>query len=46
MPYRTGTNRVDGAVMTFVDISSRAAAEHRYSESEERLRAAAESVRA
>lgn len=44
-PYRTTDNRIEGAVMTFVDITSRVIAEHRVDDNEERLRIAAETVR-
>lgn len=37
-PYRTTQNRIEGAVMTFFDITSRRAAEEARRESEERFR--------
>lgn len=45
VPYRTAENRIEGAVMTFVDITTRVLAERKVSENEERLRIAAETVR-
>jgi two-component system CheB/CheR fusion protein len=36
-PYRTGTDHIDGAVMTFFDITSRRLAEKALRESEQRL---------
>ncbi len=45
IPYRTTENKIEGAVMTFVDITSRVVAERRVSETEERLRIATETVR-
>jgi two-component system CheB/CheR fusion protein len=36
-PYRTGSHRIDGAVMTFFDITSRRIAENALRESEQRL---------
>jgi two-component system CheB/CheR fusion protein len=38
LPYRTGDNRIDGVVITFVDISQRKKAEDSLRESEERFR--------
>lgn len=43
-PYRTGDDRIDGAVLTLVDISARRAAEQAAHESEERLKLAAQST--
>ena len=45
IPYRTTDNKIEGAVMTFVDITSRVLAERKVVENEERLRIAAETVR-
>ena len=45
VPYRTLDNKIEGAVMTFVDITSRVMAERRIAEGEERLRIAAATVR-
>ena len=45
IPYRTVDNKIEGAVMTFVDITSRVLAEARVRVDEERLRIAAETVR-
>ena len=45
IPYRTTENKIEGAVMTFVDITSRVLAERRVKDNEERLRIAAETVR-
>ena len=45
IPYRTTENKIAGAVMTFVDITTRVLAERKVSENEERLRIAAETVR-
>ncbi|HEX3560623.1 MAG TPA: CheR family methyltransferase [Pyrinomonadaceae bacterium] len=44
LPYRTAEDRVDGAVMTFLDITGRKEAEVRLLASEERLRLLIESV--
>jgi two-component system, chemotaxis family, CheB/CheR fusion protein len=44
-PYRTSDDRIDGVVLTFVDITERKAAEHRLRESVERLRMAAGAAR-
>ena len=38
LPYRTSDDRIDGVVLTFLDITSRMAAESRLRTSEERLR--------
>jgi two-component system CheB/CheR fusion protein len=40
LPYRTGENRIDGAVLTFIDITSLRRAEERVSSSEDELRRA------
>jgi two-component system CheB/CheR fusion protein len=45
LPYRTTEERIDGAVMTFFDITSRREAEERLRAGEERLRLAAESMK-
>jgi two-component system CheB/CheR fusion protein len=45
LPYRTTEDRIDGVIITFVDISGRKAAEARVSESEERLHLLVESVK-
>lgn len=45
LPYRTGDDRIDGAVLTFVDITSRRQAEERLRQGEERMRLVAESTR-
>ena len=44
-PYRTGDDRIDGAVLTLVNISARRAAEQAAHESEERLKLAAQSTK-
>ena len=44
LPYRTTENVIDGAVLTFIDITQRRVAEEKMRESEERLRQAAEST--
>jgi two-component system CheB/CheR fusion protein len=41
LPYRTGENRIDGAVLSFFDTTSLRRAEERISESEDQLRVAA-----
>jgi two-component system CheB/CheR fusion protein len=43
-PYRTIEDRIDGAVVSFVDISSRMGAERRLGESEQRYRTLFESI--
>jgi two-component system CheB/CheR fusion protein len=45
LPYRTKEDRIDGVIITFVDISGRKAAEARVIESEQRLHLLVESVR-
>lgn len=45
LPYRTTENRIDGAVLTFIDITQRREAETRLREGEERMRLVAESTR-
>lgn len=42
LPYRTGENRIDGAVLTFIDITGIRRAEERVSASEDQLRRAME----
>jgi len=44
LPYRTSDNRIDGVVLTFLDITERRNAETRVRESEERLRALIDSA--
>ena len=44
LPYRTTEDLIDGAVLTFIDISERRQAEEQVREGEERLRLAAEST--
>ena len=45
LPYRTTEDRIDGAVLSFLDITSRRAAEERLREGELRMRMVAESTR-
>ncbi|KQQ36229.1 chemotaxis protein [Duganella sp. Leaf126] len=45
LPYRTGQDRIDGAVLTFIDISSRRRAEEQMRRNEERMRLVAASTR-
>jgi len=45
LPYRTTGDRIDGAVLSFVDITSRRAAEERLREGERRMKIVAESTR-
>jgi two-component system, chemotaxis family, CheB/CheR fusion protein len=45
LPYRTTEDRIDGAVLTFFDISGRRQAEERLLAGEERMRLAAESTK-
>lgn len=44
LPYRTTDNMIDGAVLTFIDITQRRQAEDKARQSEERLRLVAEST--
>ena len=44
LPYRTGEDRISGAVLTLIDISSRVFAESRMRLGEERLQLVAESI--
>ncbi|HEV7844360.1 MAG TPA: PAS domain S-box protein, partial [Pyrinomonadaceae bacterium] len=44
LPYRTAEDRIEGVIMTFLDITQRKATESELSESEERLRLLIESV--
>lgn len=44
LPYRTADNRIDGAVLTFIDITQLQQAEERVRTSEERLRVVAAST--
>ncbi|UUD63449.1 PAS domain-containing protein [Pseudomonas seleniipraecipitans] len=44
LPYRTTENVIDGAVLTFIDITQRRLAEEKVREGEERLRLAAETT--
>ncbi len=43
-PYRTTANAIDGAVLTFVDISQRAAADEALRQSEQQFRALADTI--
>ncbi|SOY63842.1 Putative chemotaxis methyltransferase protein; contains Methylesterase domain (CheB), Methylase of chemotaxis methyl-accepting proteins domain (CheR), signal transduction histidine domain (NitrB), signal receiver (Rec) domain [Cupriavidus taiwanensis] len=45
LPYRTTEDRIDGAVLSFIDITSRRAAEERLREGEKRMNIVAESTR-
>ncbi|MCF0062838.1 PAS domain S-box protein [Dyadobacter chenwenxiniae] len=45
LPYRTAEDRINGVVLTFVDISRRRAAEEAVRQSEERMRLVFESAR-
>lgn len=45
LPYRTTEDRIDGAVLTFVDVTKRRHAEERLELGEERMRLVAESTR-
>lgn len=45
LPYRTTEDRIDGAVLSFIDITSRKAAEAQWREGERRMRIVAESTR-
>lgn len=45
MPYRTTEDRIDGAVLTFIDITARREAEERLHEGERRMRLVAESTK-
>lgn len=45
LPYRTTEDRIEGAVLSFIDITSRRAAEERLSEGEKRMNIVAESTR-
>ncbi|MET0265009.1 MAG: CheR family methyltransferase [Duganella sp.] len=44
LPYRTGLDQIDGAVLTFIDISGRRQAEERARAGEERMRLVAAST--
>ncbi|GAA4339677.1 hypothetical protein GCM10023144_38200 [Pigmentiphaga soli] len=44
LPYRTTEDRIDGAVLTFIDVTARREAEDRLREGERRLRLVAEST--
>jgi two-component system CheB/CheR fusion protein len=44
LPYRTAEDRIEGAVMTFIDITRRRAAEESARSSEERMRLVADSA--
>lgn len=45
MPYRTMEDRIDGAVLTFIDITARREVEERLHEGERRMRIVAESTK-
>lgn len=45
MPYRTMEDRIDGAVLTFIDITARREIEERLHEGERRMRIVAESTK-
>jgi two-component system, chemotaxis family, CheB/CheR fusion protein len=45
LPYRTSEDHIEGAVLTFVDISSRKETEERLRRSQQRYRATLESIR-
>ncbi|HJU27427.1 MAG TPA: CheR family methyltransferase, partial [Rhodanobacteraceae bacterium] len=45
LPYRTAENRIDGAVLTFIDTTTLRMVEQRINAGEEQLRVAAESAR-
>jgi two-component system CheB/CheR fusion protein len=45
LPYRTGQDRIDGAVLTFIDITERRKAEEQMRRNEERLRLVAASTK-
>jgi two-component system CheB/CheR fusion protein len=45
LPYRTTEDRIEGAVLSFIDITSRRAAEDRLREGEKRMNIVAESTR-
>ncbi|SFU88799.1 CheR family methyltransferase [Pseudoduganella namucuonensis] len=45
LPYRTAHDRIDGAVLTFIDITGRRQAEDKVRASEERMRLVADSTR-
>ncbi|MFP5393663.1 MAG: PAS domain-containing protein, partial [Gammaproteobacteria bacterium] len=45
LPYRTGQDRIDGAVLTFIDITKRRQAEERARAGEERMRLVAASTK-
>jgi len=45
LPYRTGQDRIDGAVLTFIDITGRRRAEEQMRRNEERMRLVAASTK-
>ena len=45
LPYRTGLDQIDGAVLTFIDITTRRHAEERARAGEERMRLVADSTK-